>query len=202
MRVLLIDAYDSFIYIIAEYLQVLGLHTTVVRNDKITAERICGYMPDLLVLGPGPGHPKDAGYVKILEKFAGEIPILGVCLGHQAIGLAYGCNIVLAPEPRHGKRSFIKHDGKGCFVGLRQPFAGTRYHSLVIDQASIQGELVVSAVSDDDFSVMGVRHRTLPVEGLQFHPESIYTDDGLKIIKNFIDSHVQDLSREAPIYLG
>jgi anthranilate synthase component 2 len=186
MNALLIDAYDSFVYIIRQYLLEIGASVEVVRNDRIDANAVVGKRPDLLVLGPGPGHPKDAGYVDLIQRFAGQIPIFGVCLGHQAIGLAYGGEIARAQNLMHGKTSAINHDEKGCFSGLKTPGVATRYHSLVVREETIPDCLEISAWAGDDGYVMGLRHRTLRVEGIQFHPESICTKDGAKIIKNFV----------------
>lgn len=186
MNTLLIDAYDSFVYIIRQYLLEMGATVEVVRNDRIDHDAIDKSRPDLLVLGPGPGHPKDAGYVDLIQRFAGHIPIFGICLGHQAIGLAYGGEIAQAQNLMHGKTSAINHDGKGCFSGLATPGMATRYHSLVVRAATLPDCLEISARADDDGYVMGLRHRTLRVEGIQFHPESICTKDGAKIIKNFM----------------
>jgi anthranilate synthase component 2 len=190
MHALLIDAYDSFIYIIADYLRVLKADVTVVRNDHICSGDIEHYGPDLIVLGPGPGHPSDAGYVEILKMYAGRLPILGVCLGHQAIGLAFGAKVIRSPEPRHGKTSLIDHDGLGSFSTIPTPFRATRYHSLVIDRESHPANLIATAKSRDDEQVMAVRHARFAIEGLQFHPESVYTDDGLKILAGFISAYV------------
>lgn len=190
MHALLIDAYDSFIYIIADYLRVLKADVTVVRNDHICPADIDRYRPDMLVLGPGPGHPAEAGYVEILNVHAGRLPILGVCLGHQAIGLAFGAKVIRSPEPRHGKTSLIDHDGLGSFATIPTPFRATRYHSLVIDRESHPADLIATAKSRDDAQVMAVRHARFAIEGLQFHPESVYTDDGLKILAGFISAYV------------
>lgn len=191
MRALLIDSYDSFIYIIAEYLKILKAEVTVVRNDHICAADIEHYGPDMMVLGPGPGHPAEAGYVEILKKYAGRLPILGICLGHQAIGLAFGAKVIRAPEPRHGKTSLIDHDGIGSFSNIPMPFKATRYHSLVIGPESYPSDLIITAKSRDDEQIMAVRHARLPIEGIQFHPESVYTDDGIKILSGFIAAYVK-----------
>lgn len=191
MRALLIDAYDSFIYIIAEYLKVLKAEVTVVRNDHICPGDIEHYGADLIVLGPGPGHPAEAGYVEILKMYSGRLPILGVCLGHQAIGLAFGAEVVRAPKPRHGKTSLIDHDGMGSFSHIHTPFRATRYHSLVIGRERHPSDLIVTAKSHDDGQIMAIRHTRFAIEGVQFHPESVYTDDGIKILSGFIASYVK-----------
>ena len=186
MKALLIDAYDSFVYIIRQYLLEAGLEVPVVRNDRITGDAIETMAPDLIVLGPGPGHPAEAGYVGILDRFAGRTPILGVCLGHQAIGLAFGGTVERARRLMHGKTSPIAHDGLGCFDGQAQPFSATRYHSLVVGEAGLPDCLAVSARAEDDGHIMGLRHRTLPIESVQFHPESIRTEAGARLFGNFV----------------
>ncbi|MER6322514.1 anthranilate synthase component II [Streptomyces coelicoflavus] len=184
-RVLLIDAYDSFVHIIDQYLRTLGAHTEVVRSGTRSPDRLAGLEPDAVVLGPGPGHPADSGHVELVHRFAGEVPLLGVCLGHQAIGLAYGGRIEVAEQVMHGRTSTVRHDGAGVFQGLGNTLEATRYHSLVVAEP-LPVELVTTAVSTDHAYVMGLRHRTLPVEGVQFHPESIMTPGGLEIMRNFL----------------
>lgn len=186
MKALLIDAYDSFIYIIRQYLLEAGLEVSVVRNDRITGDGIEAMAPDLIVLGPGPGHPADAGYLGILDRFAGRTPILGVCLGHQAIGLAFGGKVERARRVMHGKTSQILHDGKGCFDGQPHPFEATRYHSLVVAEDGLPDCLAISARAADDGHIMGLRHRFLALEGVQFHPESIRTEAGARLFGNFV----------------
>jgi anthranilate synthase component 2 len=190
MRALLIDAYDSFIYIIHQYLRASGVDTTVVRNDTVTADGVGALAPDFVVLGPGPGHPADAGYVELIRAHRGRIPLLGVCLGHQAIGLAYGGTVGRAPQPRHGKTSPVRHDGRGVFAGLPQPASVTRYHSLVVHREGFPAGLEVTATAEDDGQIMGLRDPVAAVEGVQFHPESIRTDDGMRIFLNFVRTHV------------
>jgi anthranilate synthase/aminodeoxychorismate synthase-like glutamine amidotransferase len=187
VTVLLIDAYDSFVYIIDHYLQMLDLEVTVRRNDQVSPELIEQIRPDAIVLGPGPGHPSEANYLPIIHRFAGKLPIFGVCLGHQAIGLAFGAEVGVAKNLMHGRTSEIEHDGQGCFTGLPNPFTATRYHSLIVHEASITNDLIVTARSDGDGYVMGMRHRTHMIESVQFHPESILTRGGLQIFSNFFE---------------
>ncbi|MDJ0461615.1 aminodeoxychorismate/anthranilate synthase component II [Streptomyces sp. H27-C3] len=184
MKVLLVDAYDSFSHIIDQYLLTLGAETEVVRSRTRTVEQLVDSAPDAVVLGPGPGHPADSGHVELVHAFAGRVPLLGVCLGHQAIGLAYGAEVAVAKHLMHGKTSPVEHDGQGVFVGAATPLTVTRYHSLIVTGAPTG--LAVTATSLDDGYVMGLRHRTLAVEGVQFHPESVTTDDGLRLFGNFL----------------
>ncbi|MEV5505217.1 anthranilate synthase component II [Streptomyces orinoci] len=187
MKVLLVDAYDSFSHIIDQYLLALGAETEVVRSHTREAGELLATRPDAVVLGPGPGHPADSGHVELVHAFAGRVPLLGVCLGHQAIGLAYGGLITVARTLMHGKTSAVRHDGRGVFTGAAEPLTVTRYHSLVVDTPVPQA-LTVTATSLDDGHVMGVRHRTLPVEGVQFHPESVTTEGGMRLFENFLGS--------------
>jgi anthranilate synthase component 2 len=183
---LLIDNYDSFTYNLAQYLGELGADVHVHRNDAITLEQIAAWQPERIVISPGPCTPSEAGIsVPVIQRFAGAIPILGVCLGHQAIGQAFGGRIVRAQHVMHGKLSAVSHDGLGVFAGLPSPFQVTRYHSLVIERATVPACLLVSATSDDG-EIMGVRHRTLAVEGVQFHPEAILTEHGHALLRNFL----------------
>jgi anthranilate synthase component 2 len=186
-RLLMIDNYDSFTYNLVQYLGELGASVEVVRNDAASVAELMGRGPDGLVISPGPGRPEDGGVsVAAVSAFADAgIPVLGVCLGHQAIGAACGGRIVGARNLMHGKTSRIEHDERGVFEGLPQPFEATRYHSLVIDRESCPESLVVSAWNEDG-EIMGVRHRELPVEGVQFHPESILTPDGKRLLGNFL----------------
>jgi anthranilate synthase component 2 len=185
-RVLMIDNYDSFTYNLVQYLGELGADVVVHRNDAITPDEVAALSPDGIVISPGPCTPREAGVsVPLIRRFAGAIPILGVCLGHQAIGAAFGGQIVRAPRIMHGKTSPIHHDDRGVFAGLPDPFEATRYHSLVIDPATLPGELERSAWTDQG-EIMGVRHRSSFVEGVQFHPESILTTEGKHLLGNFL----------------
>ena len=185
---LMIDNYDSFTYNLVQYLGELGADVEVRRNDAITLDEIAARRPAGIVVSPGPRTPKEAGVsVPAIERFQGEIPILGVCLGHQAIGAALGGSIVRAPRIMHGKTSPIHHDGRGIFRGLSNPFDATRYHSLVIERATLPVELEVSAWTAEG-EIMGVRHRRVLLEGVQFHPESILTLEGKQLLRNFLDS--------------
>jgi anthranilate synthase component II len=188
---LMIDNYDSFTYNLVQYLGELGEDVRVYRNDQITVAGIAQLAPARIVISPGPCTPNEAGVsVEVIGHFGGRIPILGVCLGHQSIGQAYGGRIVRAGKLMHGKTSMIAHDGKGVFAGLPSPFEATRYHSLVIERASLPACLEVSAWSEDDNEIMGVRHRDLAVEGIQFHPESILTQYGHELLANFLKMKV------------
>jgi anthranilate synthase/aminodeoxychorismate synthase-like glutamine amidotransferase len=183
---LVIDNYDSFTYNLVQYLGELGQEVRVVRNDEIPAAAIAGLGPSHIVISPGPCTPNEAGIsLEVIKSYAGKIPILGVCLGHQSIGQAFGGKIVRAARVMHGKTSQIHHDGKGVFSGLPNPFEATRYHSLLIERASVPEALEVTARTSDD-EIMAVRHRTLPVEGVQFHPESFLTTAGKDLLRNFI----------------
>jgi anthranilate synthase/aminodeoxychorismate synthase-like glutamine amidotransferase len=184
--ILLLDNYDSFTYNLAQYLGELGCTVEVHRNDKISVEHIAQRKPERIVISPGPCTPQEAGVsVELVQKLAGKIPILGVCLGHQAIGAAFGGNIVRAPKLFHGKTSQIEHDGKGIFRDLPNPFVATRYHSLIVERKSLPKELVVTAETNDGI-IMGVRHRHYPLEGVQFHPESVLTESGKQLLRNFL----------------
>ncbi len=183
---LMIDNYDSFTYNLVQYLGELGEELVVFRNDKITIDEIEGRCPDRIVISPGPCTPKEAGVsVDVIRHFAGKIPILGVCLGHQSIGSAFGAEIVGAKKLMHGKTSEVRHDGETIFAGLPNPFAATRYHSLVIKRETLSDEFVISAESDDG-EIMGVRHKRFQLEGVQFHPESILTTVGHDLLRNFL----------------
>jgi anthranilate synthase component 2 len=186
MRVLVLDNYDSFTFNLVQYLGELGADPTVVRNDVMSAEEALATRPERLVISPGPGRPEDAGYsVSYVLKVGASVPTLGVCLGHQAIAVAFGGRVGRAPEPRHGKTSAISHDGAGVFTGLSNHFVATRYHSLAA--VDLPPELEATAWSEDGV-VQGIRHRSLPIEGVQFHPESIMTAEGMALLKNFLSA--------------
>jgi len=192
VKVLLIDAYDSFVFIIEQYLRALALDTRVLRHDdpRIDDELRTGHL-DAVVLGPGPGRPEDAGYLRIIDECAGSIPLLGICLGHQAIGMAFGAEVVRAGRCMHGKSSVIDNDGRGVFAHTGgRPIRATRYHSLMVDPSGLDRDVIVTARSADDGCVMGLRHASLPIEGVQFHPESVTTEGGLLIFRSFIAAHV------------
>jgi anthranilate synthase/aminodeoxychorismate synthase-like glutamine amidotransferase len=179
-----IDNYDSFVYNLVQYAGVLGVDCVVNRNDEVTVEQVAELAPELVLLSPGPGNPSEAGISVELVRGLGErIPIFGVCLGHQAIGEAFGARIGHAAEPMHGKCSTISHDGKGVFRGLPDPITVARYHSLVVEQDTLPAALTVSAWSDTG-EIMGIRHRDLPIEGVQFHPESLFTTHGIRMVGN------------------
>jgi anthranilate synthase component II len=185
-RVLVVDNYDSFVYNLVQELGELGAEPVVYRNDAIDVAGIRATRPDAVLISPGPGRPEDGGVsLEAIGVLAGEIPVLGVCLGHQCIGQAFGGAIVVAPHLMHGKTSEIHHDGEGLFAGLPNPFVATRYHSLVVDPGSVPDELEVTATSTDGV-IMGLRHRSLPVEGVQFHPESVLTVSGPALLANFL----------------
>ena len=182
----MIDNYDSFVYNLVQYLGELGAEPEVHRNDELSLPEIIALSPDAVLISPGPGVPADAGVSNdVIRAFAGQVPVLGVCLGHQCIAEVYGGRVVRAAQVMHGKTSLIRHDGRGVFTGLSDPLEATRYHSLVVDPASVPEVLEVSAHTDDGV-VMGVRHRQLGVEGVQFHPESILTDGGHDLLANFL----------------
>ena len=184
--ILLIDNYDSFTFNLAQYLGQMGQNVEIRRNDQITLDEIEVLHPERIIISPGPCTPKEAGIsVPLIRRFAGKIPILGVCLGHQAIGAAFGGRVVRAKKIMHGKTSEIKHDSKTIFRGLPQPFVATRYHSLIVDRKSLPRALEISAETDDGI-IMGLRHRKLRIEGVQFHPESVLTDAGFQLLKNFL----------------
>ena len=185
--IVLIDNYDSFTFNLFHYLGELGAEVVVHRNDKLASADVLAADPDAIVLSPGPCTPNDAGIcLDLIQRASDTIPMLGVCLGHQAIGQAFGGNVVRAPTPVHGKLSEIRHRGSGVFRGINAPFQATRYHSLVVERESLPGELRLTAETDDEL-VMGISHSRLPVHGIQFHPESIASDYGHVILKNFLE---------------
>ncbi len=186
--VLVIDNYDSFVYNLVQYLGELGAEPLVYRHDEATLEQMLALEPGAVLVSPGPGRPEDAGVsnAAITEFGRRGVPVLGVCLGHQCIGQVYGGQVVRAGQVMHGKTSRIRHTGEGLFAGLPSPFEATRYHSLVVDRSSVPDCLEVTAETDDGV-VMGLRHRELPVEGVQFHPESILTEGGHRLLRNFLD---------------
>jgi len=185
--VLLVDNYDSFTYNLYQYLGELGAEVRVVRNDELSAEAAIALATDRIVISPGPGTPDQAGItLDLIRRAAGRIPVLGVCLGHQALGQAFGGDVRRAPKLMHGKTSQIHHDGKGLFAGVPDPFTATRYHSLVVERSSVPESLEITAWTDDGI-VMGLRHREHALEGVQFHPESILTTVGKDLLRNFLD---------------
>ena len=184
---LLVDNYDSFTYNLYQYLGELGAEVRVVRNDELSVEAALALAPDRIVISPGPGTPDQAGItIELIRRAAGRVPVLGVCLGHQALGQAFGGDVRRAPKLMHGKTSEIHHDGRGVFAGLPVPFTATRYHSLVVERSSVPESLEITAWTDDGI-VMGLRHREHPLEGVQFHPESILTTVGKDLLRNFLD---------------
>jgi anthranilate synthase component 2 len=194
-RVLVVDNYDSFVYNLVQCLGELGAEPLVHRHDELSLAEIEALEPDAVLISPGPGRPEDAGLSnEVIRRFAGRRPVLGVCLGHQCLGQVYGAEVVRAAEIMHGKTSFIHHPGVGVFAGLPSPFEATRYHSLVVDRGSVPAELEITAWTDDG-TVMGLRHRhAIPVEGVQFHPESILTASGHDLLRNFLAPAIAGVS--------
>ena len=187
-RVLVIDNYDSFVYNLVQYLGELGAEPMVYRNDALGVDEARALRPDAVLVSPGPGRPEDAGISNaLIEQLGREVPTLGVCLGHQCIGEIFGGSVIRAPTVMHGKTSMIRHGGQGVLRGLPNPFEATRYHSLVVERSSVPVSLEITAEADDG-TVMGLRHRSLPIEGVQFHPESILTGSGKDILANFLHS--------------
>ena len=184
--ILLIDNYDSFTWNLAQYFGELGAPPLVKRNDEISLDDIAAMHPERIVISPGPGRPEDAGIsVEVIRRFGPQTPLLGVCLGHQGIGVAFGGEVIRAPQLMHGKTSAVLHDGKGVFRGVSQPFTAGRYHSLVVADP-LPADLEAAARTEDG-TLMGVRHRTLPIHGVQFHPESVLTGEGRQLLKNFLE---------------
>ena len=185
--VFVLDNYDSFTYNLVQYMGELGAEMTVCRNDELSVDEVEALDPERILLSPGPCTPHEAGIsIDVVRRFAGKVPVLGVCLGHQAIGAAFGGNVVRAPKLMHGKTSEVSHDGKTIFSGLENPMTCTRYHSLIVSEKGLPKELEVTARTADG-TIMGLRHREYPVEGVQFHPESVLTQDGKRLIKNFLE---------------
>jgi anthranilate synthase/aminodeoxychorismate synthase-like glutamine amidotransferase len=185
--VLVIDNYDSFTYNLVQYLGELGADVRVVRNDAASVESIDASNPERIVISPGPGRPEDAGItMEVIRQLGSKLPILGVCLGHQAIGAVFGGSVVRATAPMHGKTSTIEHDGRGVFTGIGAPFTASRYHSLIVAEEGLPSEIEIAARTREDGAVMGIRHRRLPIHGVQFHPESILTGEGHRLLKNFL----------------
>ncbi len=197
-RILVIDNYDSFVYILVQYLGELGAEPVVVRNSEITIDELDELDPDAVLISPGPGRPDGAGISnEVIRHVAGSRPVLGVCLGHQCIGEVYGADVVRAPELMHGKTSMIRHEGVGVFAGLPTPLEATRYHSLVVDPATVPDTLEITAKTDTGI-IMGLRHRQLNIQGVQFHPESVLTVGGKQLITNWLASTVS-AANTAPI---
>ena len=189
--VLVIDNYDSFTYNLVQYLGELGAEVRVVRNDAATVASIGQSGPERIVISPGPGRPEDAGItMDVIRELGPTIPILGVCLGHQAIGAVFGGSVVRAAAPMHGKTSTIEHDGRGVFTGLTGPFVASRYHSLMVAESGLPDDLEVSARTREDQTIMGLRHRRWPIHGVQFHPESILTEEGRRLLRNFLGNQM------------
>ena len=189
--VLVLDNYDSFTYNLVQYLGELGAELSVRRNDEVTVDAIVAARPAHIVISPGPERPEDAGVtIDLIRRLGETTPILGVCLGHQAIGAAFGGSVVRASVPMHGKTSTIEHDGRGVFRGLTEPFLASRYHSLIVADAGLPGDLEVTARTREEGIIMGLRHRAWPVHGVQFHPESILTGEGRRILRNFLDGRL------------
>jgi anthranilate synthase/aminodeoxychorismate synthase-like glutamine amidotransferase len=190
--ILVIDNYDSFTYNLVQYLGELGSEVRVVRNDAASIESISALQPARIVISPGPGRPEHAGItMDVIRQLGSSIPILGVCLGHQAIGAVFGGTVVRASTPMHGKTSTIEHDGRGVFAGIDGPFVASRYHSLVVSDDGLPSELEVTARTREDRTIMGLRHRERPIHGVQFHPESILTGEGMRLLRNFLEKRLE-----------
>ena len=186
--VLVIDNYDSFTYNLVQYLGELGATMVVRRNDEASLDELRGLGHDRVVISPGPGRPEQAGVsLAVIKEFGPRLPLLGVCLGHQAIGIAFGGDVIRAPQPIHGKTSTVEHNGQGVFKGLSPSFQAGRYHSLIVGESTLPSELEVLARTKEDGLVMGLRHKTLPIHGVQFHPESVLTNEGRRILRNFLE---------------
>jgi len=186
--VLVIDNYDSFTYNLVQYLGELGAQLVVKRNDEGSLDTLRSLGHDRVVISPGPGRPEQAGVsLDVIKEFGPRMPVLGVCLGHQAIGLAFGGEVTRAPQPIHGKTSTVEHNGQGVFAGISTSFQAGRYHSLIVAESSMPPDLEITARTKEDNLVMGIRHRTLPIHGVQFHPESVLTNEGRRILRNFLE---------------
>ncbi|MGE0591339.1 MAG: aminodeoxychorismate/anthranilate synthase component II [Vicinamibacterales bacterium] len=186
--VLVIDNYDSFTYNLVQYFGELGAEIRVHRNDELSLDQVAELGPEQIVISPGPGRPEDAGIsTDVIRRFGPTTPVLGVCLGHQAIGLVYGGTVCRARVPMHGKTSVVDHDGRGVFAGLGHPLVAGRYHSLVVSPDDVPEQLEVAARTTDDGTIMAVRHRKYPVHGVQFHPESVLTEEGRRLLRNFLE---------------
>ena len=189
--VVVVDNYDSFTYNLVQYLGELGADVRVMRNDAVTVEVIRAARPDHIVISPGPGRPENAGVtMDVIREMGSETPILGVCLGHQAIGAVFGGSVIRAAVPMHGKTSTIEHDGRGIFTGITEPFLASRYHSLIVSDEGLPPALEVTARTKEDHTIMGLRHRSWPVHGVQFHPESILTGEGHRLLRNFLEGRL------------
>jgi anthranilate synthase/aminodeoxychorismate synthase-like glutamine amidotransferase len=189
--VVVVDNYDSFTYNLVQYLGELGADVRVMRNDAATVEIIRAARPDHIVISPGPGRPENAGVtMDVIREMGRETPILGVCLGHQAIGAVFGGSVIRAAVPMHGKTSTIEHDGRGIFTGMTEPFLASRYHSLIVSDEGLPPALEVTARTKEDRTIMGLRHRSWPVHGVQFHPESILTGEGHRLLRNFLEGRL------------
>ena len=195
MKVLILDNYDSFVYNLAQYVGALGGEPLVLRNDRVTVDEVEKLSPERIIISPGPGSPSDERSfgvcASVLRGISRDVPTLGVCLGHQGIGQVFGAKIGRAPKIMHGKTSRIVHDGKGVLQGVASPLQATRYHSLAVQKEGLPAELRVTALALDDAEIMGLRHSRYPIEGVQFHPESIMTLEGMKIVRNFIEKGVE-----------
>jgi anthranilate synthase/aminodeoxychorismate synthase-like glutamine amidotransferase len=186
--VFVLDNYDSFTFNLVQYLGELGARVAVRRNNLVTLDEIAALQPSHIVISPGPGRPEDAGLTPdVVREFGPRIPLLGVCLGHQAIGHVFGGRVVRAPVPMHGKTSMVEHDGRGVFQGLTAPFGAARYHSLVVAEDGLPAELEIAARTHEDGTIMALRHRTHPIHGVQFHPESVLTTEGRRMLRNFLE---------------
>lgn len=186
--VLVIDNYDSFTYNLVQYLGELGATMVVRRNDEASMDDLRALGHDRVVISPGPGRPEQAGVsLEVIREFGPRMPLLGVCLGHQAIGLAFGGEVIRAPQPIHGKTSTVEHNGKGVFANISTSFQAGRYHSLIVSEPTMPADLEITARTKEDNLVMGIRHRTLPIHGVQFHPESVLTNEGRRILRNFLE---------------